>query len=191
VNEIKAIETWYRGIRFRSRLEARWAVLFDALGIHWEYEEQGYVVDGRPYLPDFRLTKWGTWVEVKGHVAALDHELMLAAAKDLPAASDGRPTLLLLSSIPQPGKADIAWIGLQACDDPDGERIVIDSHWRLGPGALEYADTSSATAVSCGDDHLWLEPVWSNEKALPSTKAAYLAARSARFEHGQSGAVVR
>lgn len=30
---IKAIETSYAGCRFRSRLEARWAVFFDTLGI--------------------------------------------------------------------------------------------------------------------------------------------------------------
>ena len=35
---IKPIETIYKGYRFRSRLEARWAVFFDALGIEYEYE---------------------------------------------------------------------------------------------------------------------------------------------------------
>lgn len=35
---IKAIETSYKGYRFRSRTEARWAVFFDALGVRWEYE---------------------------------------------------------------------------------------------------------------------------------------------------------
>lgn len=39
---IKAIETSYKGYRFRSRLEARWAVFFDELGIKWEYEKEGY-----------------------------------------------------------------------------------------------------------------------------------------------------
>lgn len=39
---IKAIETSYKGYRFRSRLEARWAVFFDALGVSWKYEDQGY-----------------------------------------------------------------------------------------------------------------------------------------------------
>ena len=34
--KFKAIETKYKGFRFRSRLEARWAVFFDALGIEWE-----------------------------------------------------------------------------------------------------------------------------------------------------------
>ncbi len=35
---VKALETHYRGWRFRSRIEARWAVFFDALGISWDYE---------------------------------------------------------------------------------------------------------------------------------------------------------
>ncbi|WP_280215853.1 hypothetical protein [Nocardia cyriacigeorgica] len=53
--KIRPIETSYAGYRFRSRTEARWAVFFDTLGITWEYEPQGYVLDGRPYLPDFKL----------------------------------------------------------------------------------------------------------------------------------------
>lgn len=39
---IKAKETRYNGYRFRSRLEARWAVFFDTLGIKYEYEKEGY-----------------------------------------------------------------------------------------------------------------------------------------------------
>jgi hypothetical protein len=38
----KAIETRYRGYRFRSRSEARWAVFFDAAGIAWQYEPEGF-----------------------------------------------------------------------------------------------------------------------------------------------------
>ncbi len=38
---MKAIETVYRGYRFRSRLEARWAVFFDEAGIDWRYEHEG------------------------------------------------------------------------------------------------------------------------------------------------------
>lgn len=65
---IRAIETTYRGVRFRSRLEARWAVFLDELGIDWEYEPQGYKLsDGTYYLPDFWLPKFnrGVYVEVK------------------------------------------------------------------------------------------------------------------------------
>jgi len=69
---IKAIETRYKGYRFRSRLEARWAVFFDALGLDWEYEPEGYELSGgKRYLPDFRLS-FGDgnpiWFEVKGDV---------------------------------------------------------------------------------------------------------------------------
>ena len=42
IETIKPIETVYKGDRFRSRLEARWAVFFDAARIKWEYEPEGY-----------------------------------------------------------------------------------------------------------------------------------------------------
>ena len=35
-NDIKAIDTQYDGQRFRSRLEARWAVFFNAVGLTYE-----------------------------------------------------------------------------------------------------------------------------------------------------------
>jgi hypothetical protein len=67
----RAIETNYKGYRFRSRLEARWAVFFDAMRIEWMYEPEGFestTADGGGvrYLPDFYLPQSGTWVEVKG-----------------------------------------------------------------------------------------------------------------------------
>lgn len=66
---MKAIETIYKGYKFRSRLEARWAVYFDFLNIHWLYEDEGFVLsDGTCYLPDFYLPHYngGLFVEVKG-----------------------------------------------------------------------------------------------------------------------------
>ena len=54
-NGLSPIETRYKGYRFRSRLEARWAVFFDSIGVEWEYEKQGYNVNGTKYLPDFWL----------------------------------------------------------------------------------------------------------------------------------------
>ena len=41
-NFIKAIETEYDGHRFRSRIEARWAVFFNAIGLKYEYEIEGF-----------------------------------------------------------------------------------------------------------------------------------------------------
>lgn len=78
--EIRPIETEWRGYRFRSRLEARWAVFFSALGLHWEYEPEGFELgDGLRYLPDFRVQYPGrdrdeihhVWFEVKGDPASL------------------------------------------------------------------------------------------------------------------------
>ena len=64
--ELRSIETFYNGYRFRSRLEARWAVFFDEMGWQYEYEPQGLVLsDGRPYLPDFLLTAARAWIEIK------------------------------------------------------------------------------------------------------------------------------
>lgn len=63
--QIKAIETVYKGFRFRSRLEARWAVFFDELGVRWEYEREGYDLGGVRYLPDFWLPGERMHVEVK------------------------------------------------------------------------------------------------------------------------------
>lgn len=70
---LKAIETKYKGYRFRSRLEARWAVFFDALGVAWEYEKEGYNLGAAGwYLPDFWIkadtspgSDYWVWAEVK------------------------------------------------------------------------------------------------------------------------------
>lgn len=69
---VKPIQTEYNGYKFRSRLEARWAVVFDKLGLEWYYENEGYEIEGiGNYLPDFEVvTKDGkhTWfIEVKGN----------------------------------------------------------------------------------------------------------------------------
>jgi hypothetical protein len=71
---IKPIETVYKGYRFRSRIEARWAVVFKTLAQPWEYEKEGYDLgDAGWYLPDFwlpntydRIGHRGIWVEIKG-----------------------------------------------------------------------------------------------------------------------------
>lgn len=67
-SKLRAIQTPYNGVPFRSRLEARWAVFFDNLGIDWEYEPEGYLLrDCTRYVPDFWLPTFngGMFVEVK------------------------------------------------------------------------------------------------------------------------------
>lgn len=51
-----AIPTEYRGVTFRSLLEAKWAIMFDLLSVSWNYEplELG-TTPGTGYIPDFLL----------------------------------------------------------------------------------------------------------------------------------------
>ena len=66
MNYTSVIPTKYKGYTFRSRLEARWAVYFDLIGITWDYEPEGYVLrNGVWYLPDFYLHQLDTFVEIK------------------------------------------------------------------------------------------------------------------------------
>lgn len=57
------IPTTYRGLNFRSRLEATWAAFFDLVEWEWRYEPR----DLKGYIPDFVL-RWNRplLVEVKG-----------------------------------------------------------------------------------------------------------------------------
>jgi len=65
--KIKTINTIYNGYKFRSRLEARWAVFFDVLNIPYEYEKEGFDLDDVGwYLPDFWLPEQHYWIEIKG-----------------------------------------------------------------------------------------------------------------------------
>src|SRR6185295_18455101 len=96
----KPIETRYKGYRFRSRLEARWAVFFDSLGMEWEFEKQGYDLPSGRYLPDFWLPTFGrgTWFEVKG-VEPTEEEQRLAS--ELATATD-RLVYMAVGEIPNP-----------------------------------------------------------------------------------------
>lgn len=62
--KIKSKPTVYAGVRFRSRLEAKWAAFFDLMGFNWEYEPTEEFGD---WIPDFKIaTKFGcVFVEVK------------------------------------------------------------------------------------------------------------------------------
>jgi len=85
MTDIKPIETVYNGYRFRSRLEARWAVFFDAMGIEYEYEPEGFKFsDGQCYLPDFYLSNLNTFVEIKrlhDFEITYDHENNMVACE--------------------------------------------------------------------------------------------------------------
>lgn len=93
---LKAIETIFKGYRFRSRLEARWAVFYEALGIDWRYEDEGFDLDGSRYLPDFYLPHLDCFIEIKGKYPA-DWEYDLCAKL---AAFSGKRVYLFYGNIP-------------------------------------------------------------------------------------------
>lgn len=196
---IQAIETHYAGHRFRSRLEARWAVFLTALSITWQYEPEGFVVprengNATPYLPDFFLPDCGTWIEVKGSDSDLDHQLMADAALYLPGCTTGEhgPRLLLLGPIPEPRNGDWGWLGLSPYWDDHNEAFELhDQWWGFGgwaksgrPWVLTETSTCTAYSMPWGEDS-WVEPAHDSSVPYPS-RHAYEAARSARFEHGET-----
>lgn len=103
MSNAKAIQTVYNGYRFRSRLEARWAVFFDALGIRYEYEPEGFELgDGTRYLPDFYLSdiNGGAYVEVKGQMDDKSYRKVQAFWKE------GDRPLYVLGGLPTQAELD-------------------------------------------------------------------------------------
>lgn len=73
-----AITTMYRGIEYRSRLEARWAAFFTGLGWHYTYEP----FDGDGYIPDFLIHgEAPLLIEVKPAVTMADYRAPIEKAE--------------------------------------------------------------------------------------------------------------
>lgn len=164
---IRPIETHYKGYRFRSRLEARWAVYMDAAGIQWEYEPEGYELGGGfRYLPDFYLPQVNMFAEVKP--TRLTRDELEKAWRLVRGTGSGCVFLIgTPKACPYP------------CIFPDGlETNCFFSSYH------DYLTSEGRFYVSCHVDDL--EEV-SEEDAIDYCLAEpVLAARSARFEHGES-----
>lgn len=99
---MKIIETKYKGYKFRSRLEARWAVFFDAIGLPYLYEKEGYDLEGTWYLPDFWIPDWNAFVEIKGDKPSQEEKrkcLLLQGAS--------KKTVLLIYGTPYPSEYNV------------------------------------------------------------------------------------
>jgi hypothetical protein len=200
---IQPIETHYAGCRFRSRLEARWAVFFDHLAIRWEYEAQGYnLPSGARYLPDFRLPQLSALIEVKGDEEAFKADAPRYAEAVQTRSLPGRG-LIFLGPVPDVIRRPIH-LGIRPETHCCGETILllvaIDFHWLAweaqNPGEQDVLglSTSRRSHNPCKlpeigglpyDGYIsggWYPTEWHVE---PEVAAAYRAARSARFEHGE------
>ena len=63
---MNSIETEFLGITYRSRTEARWAVLMHELGVKFHYEAEAFdLSEAGYYLPDFWLPELDLFIEIK------------------------------------------------------------------------------------------------------------------------------
>lgn len=97
---VNAIRTRYNGYIFRSKLEACWAIFFDAAGIRYVYEQEGYEQEwtGQKYLPDFYLPDLDFHVEVKPERPGYEREIL--RTKDYIVWGGPIKRLLILTDIP-------------------------------------------------------------------------------------------
>lgn len=193
---IKPIETLYNGYRFRSRLEARWAVFFDALGIKYEYEKEGYDLGELGwYLPDFWLPEYGWVFDVKPYIPdAIEREKIFATGAKILVGSPW----ITIDRYGDIQKSDYVILG-----EEDG--YTTEGLFAICRSCLESL-MIAGTAISIGEG--WIDnqsaesPGWGGwwpcdcgcakedyeKPPLPDENKlvfAYTAARSARFEHGE------
>ena len=189
--EIKAIETVYNGYKFRSRLEARWAVFFDDAGIKYEYEPEGFKLsNGLYYLPDFFLpevggrTSKGIYVEVKAIMTDDDSKKIWgfcgnSSSSDYAVDPYGKG-ILIVTTVPKSWQDAVIMSEEQIPGSdflfPYNFETICCDHYP----ALFYKGKDGSVGLWGPDNVDTLDGFdWFNPH--------YLKARQARFEHGDKG----
>ncbi|RWA81479.1 MAG: hypothetical protein EOQ31_31535 [Mesorhizobium sp.] len=172
--KIPSIDTIYKGYRFRSRLEARWAVFFDHLKLNWVYEHEGYALPSGWYLPDFWFPDDNVFVEIKPGerppvVIQLYDSPELAAFRALYPNTKSRGDLAAFVDTPE-------------------QRLVRELTEGIGcGGAVFYGDPINVFSYSYVGVNAWVDEgghmLW--DRMRRNCRDAALAARQARFEHGE------
>lgn len=201
MTDIKPIETIYNGYRFRSRLEARWAVFFDSLGVDYEYEPEGFSNNGVLYLPDFLIhgveaihcMEWtqDVYVEVEGVPDQASADKVFTFSRGSRQRASGNPDSIpiwVVGNIPDPDDY------INSMEEQRSQRCektrCIKNHCSLcindfGPldgdmcfsFSLDYTDH----LIFRGADSSYDYGKWSDE-----IQKAFRKARQARFEHGET-----
>lgn len=181
---IQPIETEFKGYRFRSRLEARWAVFLETLGAAWSYEREGFNLGGKRYLPDFYVADWNCWIEMKGQTPSEGER-----DKCERLARGSGKNVLLLAGDPWVTSARNEYdITLFSPSQPNHDGT---SGWEFGEGR-RCADEIWLVSEDYGAFAIKPIPHEGDHKyPLSGTYAANImsaltAARQARFEHGES-----
>lgn len=223
---IKAIETIYKGYRFRSRQEARVAVYLDALEVPWQYELEGFeyeVYEGDTnskgsmfYLPDFYLPSFDCYIEVKGTKPDFIEQQKIFAF----VVKSGKPVICMVDSFNPngitigvsiiPGDKGIVVSplvhflylskGVVAIDNgctKDFPAFVYEPRKIDGRNLYDYreasrylTDQNSAIIMNPQDKtgcDIFNRSLKTLGKMIKAGEFAEVAARSARFEHGEKG----
>lgn len=183
-NFIEAKQTSYRGYLMRSRLESRWAVFFDTLGIKWEYEFEGFdLSDGYGYLPDFYLPTFdnGCWCEVKPDGGDFSRAVLFA--------KDYEEKIWLCEGVPEVAiykYADYKYplgirCGIPLWGEADGENRFYTQPCEFSSICGEKCNSNNKIPIM---DKGIIALYFHYNNLLPK---AILAAKQARFEHGETG----
>ena len=193
---IKAIETEYEGYKFRSRLEARWAVFFDACGVDWDYEPEGFdLPNGQKYLPDFLLHGAGgrapsdLYVEVKGTMTKDDADKIMCFCSPTGGLSgEGiENPILIVGDIPRGENIEdimeyCSDVGYAGFSGPQKEPYPFNFETIDGDYFVAYPGINRRGMFELfGDDSNY-----TREMNNDATLEAYKIARQARFEHGET-----
>ena len=179
---MKAIQTEYNGLKFRSRLEARWAYLFDLLDIKYEYEKEGYELPSGRYLPDFWLPQLKCWVEIKGETPNKTEE---ALAYDL---ADGSGYIVYMCWGEMPTGENVGSDSAYAYMPTEGWDNCYKLCVCLNCGAIGFEFDGRSDRLPCKQDKCIRSSHGDKGYTYdhPRLEDAYRKARQARFEHGET-----
>lgn len=163
---MKSFGGLYKGRKYRSRLEIKWAIFFDYLG--WEYEYEPFDLKG--WIPDFAL--YGAngqiiLVEIKP-ITAIDP----VVCEKISTADDGEHELLLLGLSPfkdSTSRPALGWLtedrGEKEAWGPDWGCALFNANERYGFFHEYNSWQDRITGEHNGDDHLIL-PTWDEIELL-------------------------
>lgn len=187
MNNFEAIETVYNGHRFRSRLEARWAIFFDILGIKWVYEPEGFVLSDKTcYLPDFYLPESDSFFEVKGIMSDKDMHKIEMLIKDA-----NKQVVIGYSDFTFQSCNFGDWMGKGVANeltDPSSSVLVHCSEcgkWYFS--GSEYSYECRCCHAHDGDHYFYVRGFGDKTFGSSEVNDAISQAQQARFEYGENG----
>jgi hypothetical protein len=165
----------------------------DHAGVEWQYEPEGFKLDGLWYLPDFYLPRLKVWLEIKhdlkewdpDYIPVVDKAFRLNRHTGLPA--------LILEDVPEhQNKVQTwAWGYTNECADP-GEYYSFAWTSCLRCKRTGLGNFGEFFVKDAPDDHpdpfveMALMPCGHHAYGtLPRVLEALQRARAARFEHGE------